>query len=354
MEFYFELLFLILILTAIGYVNYSNKKYIYFIISFTLLFVSMFRFKVGFDYKNYLDSINFIINNGINSNYIFYNRMEPAYKLFVLISYHLRNSYFVFFISSFITILLVSLSIYRYSKDYLLSIFIFYSFPFFYLDSFSIIRQWSAVSIIIFGYTSFIKNRNLFIFLITIILASLFHSSALISILIIPFFFINFNRKMLLFLIFFIFILKYYLFNIIIYYLPFNLNKIERLLNTKGGDKLIYIITFFSFLFFYFKSNLESINKNNSIGITIFIFGNCLLYLFTDLGQIAQRFSIYFISIFIFLIPDFVFIITKKYNINFKILSYFFFSVIYFYSLYISYSRFNFSPLIPYKFIFNA
>jgi hypothetical protein len=314
----------------------------------------MFRYNVGFDYIEYKHIITSIIKNGINSQFIFYNRIEPAFKLIINFSYFIKSNNFLFYFTSFLTITNIFISIKKGSTDKILSFFIFFTFPFFYFDTFSIIRQWSAVSIIIFGYTSFIKNRNLFSFLITFCLACLFHSSALISILIIPFFYIDFNRKRLLFLIFFIFILKYYLFNILIYYIPFNLYKIERLLNTKGGDKLIYIITFFSFLFFYYKSKLESINKNNSIAISIFIFGNCLLYLFSDLGQIAQRFSIYFFFIFIFLIPDFVYIMKKKYNMNFKILSYIFFSIIYFYSLYISYSRFNFSPLIPYKFIFDA
>jgi hypothetical protein len=354
MVFYFIFLFVILTLTTIGYVEASLKKNIYFVITFILLFISVFRYKVGFDYVNYLSSLNLIIKSGVKSNYLFYNQVEPAYKFIIIIAFYFKSSYLIFFISSLITILLVSISIYKLSQDYLLSIFIFFSFPFFYLDSFSIIRQWVAISIIFFGYSNLISNKKVLKFIFCILIASLFHSTAFLGILILPFIFYKINKRFYFIIILFCFILKIYFINLLFYFNSPFLFKINRISITQGGDKLQYFIYFISLIFFIYKNKLDSFSRELSIHINLFLFATPFIFIFSDLGQLAQRTSIYFYFTIIFIIPILIDFIKFKYKFNSRFIFYLMFIFIFIFSLYISFSRNNFSPIIPYKFIFNA
>ena len=76
--------------------------------------------------------------------------------------------------------------IHRHSNNVLFSVFLLISFPFYY-SSFDIIRHFIAIGIILLGF-KYVLNRNLYKYLLTIVVAYQFHR---IAILFIPLYFIN-------------------------------------------------------------------------------------------------------------------------------------------------------------------
>lgn len=356
MVFYLILLLVVLFFISIGYLYKPVRFICYIYVSLLLLFISMFRYKTGFDYTNYLESIDIIIKGGTNSYNLFFERMDPGYKLIILTSYYFKSRYLFFFVSSFFTIILISVSIYKLSVDYLLSIFIFFCFPFFYFDSFSIIRQWLSIAIIVYSYVLFFGNGNLMLFVFNVIIASLFHYTSVVALLIIPFFYINLSKKKIVYVFLFFVVIKYFLYKILFLYGVNFLGKLDRVVLNRGGEKLEIFIIMLSIGFFVFKKKIDLFSKELSVHVNVFFVGALLFYLLGDLGQIAQRVSVYFYFTIIFIFPHFnkLFCANKSFKIPFKFLLYSCFTYIYVYSLFISYSRINFSPIIPYKFIFFA
>lgn len=110
-----------------------------------------------------------------------FNR-EPGYYLFTkIISLFASDYTWLLIIISGVTILLVCLTLYKYSADPVLSIFIFIT-----LRSYSFVftgmRQGLALGICFFSYR-YIKERRFIPFLACVILASTIHTSALVFLL---------------------------------------------------------------------------------------------------------------------------------------------------------------------------
>lgn len=158
----------------------------------TILIVGMtlfigFRFWVGTDYGSYYRT------------YYKYSSMswgelfkvdDPALRIIAKLSSYLIDSPITMFtIAAAIFSTLFVLSIYEYSDDFLLSMFVFVCCGTF-LEAFNGVKQATAVSIIFFGYR-YIKQKNFLKYLITVLVATLFHSTAILILLLYPLF----NRK---------------------------------------------------------------------------------------------------------------------------------------------------------------
>lgn len=95
------------------------------------------------------------------------------------------NFHFFLFIFQFIHLTLIYVTI-RSFKSYVNITFAFFIYLFsFYNISFNILRQIMAVSIVFFGFR-YIQNRKLIKYLLTILLAWSFHSTAIIGLLLYP------------------------------------------------------------------------------------------------------------------------------------------------------------------------
>ena len=175
---FLSLLFLCWFINSDGTQNKEKYIYIFFVCFFTL--VSGIRYEVGADFANYEIMYN-------NPNSVLNNFVEPSWHIIsdVFHYFNLKSvSWFMF--TSFIINMNLLRTVRRYSKSFILSMFIYVSSGQLFLQSMNIVRQYFAISII-FGFINLYIDRKYFKFLIIILIASLFHTSALVSI---PLFFL--------------------------------------------------------------------------------------------------------------------------------------------------------------------
>ena len=136
--------------------------------------LSTFRSGVGTDYYGYKEVFN-SIKNSISFNNVLAFYQEPGWVLINLIC----NSYFsVLFISSLIYSLTITFAIFRLRDKIGITFPLFISYMVFYSLSFNGIRQAIAAAIFLLALSFIDKNRLKYILLI--ILAALFHKSAII------------------------------------------------------------------------------------------------------------------------------------------------------------------------------
>lgn len=171
----------------------SKKIGVFYWTLITLLFlISAFRYNVGQDYEHWIDVYNWILNGEPAGNYV-----EIGYrylnKLIQLVPFF--NAYVLFFITSIFIIYGFGYLIYKnVEKEYwFLSVFMFICSGIFFA-SLNLIRQYIAVVIIAFGI-DFLKKNKYISFVIFVLLASLFHTSALIVLVFLPFYLIFRNRR---------------------------------------------------------------------------------------------------------------------------------------------------------------
>ncbi|MUK87417.1 hypothetical protein GMD78_03245 [Ornithinibacillus sp. L9] len=173
-------------ITKLNNYKINNTNVFLFIFSIILLVISGMRYGVGTDFFSYYNYyLNFTLLDGV---------FEPFYNILNYLSYRISdNPQFLIFITSFIIIGLVYISINRFSINSSMSVVIFV-FGFFYFDSMNVIRQYIAAVIILFAAHQYLlRNKNLF-FIFSVVLATLFHYSAAFSIIMLLFKKIKFKR----------------------------------------------------------------------------------------------------------------------------------------------------------------
>lgn len=145
----------------------------FFILSIVpLLLLSAFRVGVGVDFNSYADWFD----NLYDYDYAYF---EPGFTAMIrFIQLFTLDSQWLFIVSSLITLTLIFVSTRRYSPMFALSIFLFCTMGFF-SHSLNLTRQFIAVAIILFSY-GYIVDRKLFKYILSVIVASLFHQTALL------------------------------------------------------------------------------------------------------------------------------------------------------------------------------
>ncbi|MFM5622906.1 EpsG family protein [Aeromonas veronii] len=173
MEVYILVLFLCIFCFFITSIVRGVDLLVSVTLIFALLLVSGFRYKVGTDFNTYLYFIE-LIRDGHDTY------MEPGFELMVRF---LTSSGFeeqsIFLISSLLTLTFFYLFIIKHSKQYTLSVVIFYLFPIFYLASFNGVRQFIAVSIFLYSIR-FILANNFISYFTLIVAASFIHKTVLL------------------------------------------------------------------------------------------------------------------------------------------------------------------------------
>ncbi len=111
---------------------------------------------------------------------------EWGYHILIWICSRISNDiHFFFFVSELIKILLVSSTALYFRKIISPTLFMFAYLTFFYFTGFNIMRQVFAVSIIIYGLR-YLFEKEQWKFLFICFLATMFHSSAIVALLIFP------------------------------------------------------------------------------------------------------------------------------------------------------------------------
>jgi len=178
-------------------INLYNKKapyYFFTVPSFLLLFfISVFRGDFTTDYKNYTSLFNLynkysfseLLNSGFKNEigYIYLNKVLGLFT---------DDAIYFFAIMTFVTLFGFFHHFKKYSVNIWLSVLMFVTAGSYYA-SFNITRHIFAVAIVFVG-SKYLYERKFFKWVLVIILATLFHKTAIIMI---PFYFIlNFRIKL--------------------------------------------------------------------------------------------------------------------------------------------------------------
>lgn len=165
--------------------NYKKYNYLFiFIALVSLIVVSGFRYKSGTDYSTYIEIYS------QTPTVVLSEQSEWGFFLINQILYDISSNPQIMFLGiALITNILMVYGILRYSTKFELSMYLYIT-TFCYYSTFNGMRQWLASAILFVGF-KYIKERDLFKYLICVFIAYTFHNSALVMI---PMYFIV-NRR---------------------------------------------------------------------------------------------------------------------------------------------------------------
>lgn len=337
MIWYVIFLFFILLLIILQE-NYTLKfklsTPLIFVFSFLLIILAVIRPSNLPDYGAYYD---------------FYTHSNPVHENFEFFSHLIRNispSWYIFlFLFAFISIILKFYAIKINSDKHILAILTYISTTL-VLHDFIQIRASCAIALI-WVALFYLNKCKYFQYFILIILASLFHVSAIIFF---PLFFLKSKKFNKLFWIGLIFISYFFaIFNIdLIHYLLLflgNFGHIGKKLTTyyelaqmsaftQGYVNIFSIHQLLKiFLIIILLSNINKLNDKTKLFFKIYILGCCCLPLFHNVTAIAMRFAELLTSVVVFLLPEILTLFRKRsfgYVVFlFYIMAFYFLNVIY-------------------------
>lgn len=335
MLFYVAIIAIILLLTGLLFGKENNGKGFFFS-SFLLTLIACIRFDVGFDYPTYYHAIDEVFLPILS-------RFEPLSLFIALLSVWLGSPY-VFFIITSCIIYPLAFHAFKYnSVSPVISLIVYVGL--FYLSSYSVVRQAIAISICLYAY-KYVRCKSFIKYVICIVLATLFHYSAIVALIIYPIFY---KVK-----------LKYTIIGLILLLLLRDVflselgrygiyeEYLSQLNELKGGSltRYFYIILFVSF-FFIIKRRGYSIEEQRLL--SVIVVGLFTPYLFGS--TMGEKVGFYFLIYYCYLIP--LLLRNKKTyksSIYVLIFSGYFLFMIYF-TANIPDQK---SPFTPYRTIFNV
>lgn len=298
----------VIILNIISY-TLDKKIFYYFSVASICIFGAL-RWEVGYDFGVYREIYN----------HLYIMQVEPGFHLFMLFLSKLNISEVGFFSLSYvIPFLLIIKGIKKYSKYTKLSLILYILTPGIFLNSFSIIRQNMALSIMFFSVDYLIKKKYWKYFMLSGIAISI-HLTAFI-----PMVFFIFIKKLDKYCIKF----NVYFVLILISLILFKLNFSSIILNFLSGRYRAYIdwiepvsllkLLISNFIIIYMLINKEKIvkiNSNYNFFINLIFVSILILNIFGKYTPIT-RLTYYFRIFEIILFPTLIYVTSKN---NLKVL----------------------------------
>jgi hypothetical protein len=288
-------------------VRANRKVYIYIISIILITILGLRNITVGIDTFNYYNQFNSIKLFDLTQTLDV--KVEQGYRLIQFIIGRLFGDFqFLLIIVAIIYISVVSYYIYKYSENPMLSYILFIVFDF-YTFAMSAIRQTIAIAIIMIAF-HYIKEKKLFIFLLLVFVASLFHITSLIFL---PCYWFNkfkINMKTILF-----FILAGSILIIFRNYIQLLLNnyaRIEYATSETGGYKIYILMFVTTFLgIFYMKPfiNEKEINKY----LLFMMIASVIIFPLIKFNPVMMRLYYYFFIFMIIYIPNILKVIEDKF-----------------------------------------
>jgi len=300
-----------------------------------ILFVTCFRFDVGYDYFAY-----YYTALGPEAD-IFTRHMEILNQAIFILCYKLFNwPPSVFIVYGIITLVPVFYILRKYSSNFRLSLLAYVAF--FYLTDLGTIRQAVAITILLYAY-KYLLNYNIWKYLICCIIAYFFHTSAICAIFI-PLIYRYFNWKIAIVASIFIFLTFNLFFSSIAELLHYD-NYIDRLADFKGGSLIMFAnLLIFATLVFIVKKRRDITNYG-----LFYVVGMGCIIPFLIGGHMGSRLSAYYFVYICLLIPD----VLKGYSSLVKRMGMVLLALFFTVNVYISTTNPAKSPFTPYKTIFE-
>ncbi|WP_139850515.1 EpsG family protein [Acinetobacter pullicarnis] len=338
MIFYFSTLFLVVFWVWLEKVS-LNRRAIWFPASILILFASIRSFTVGTDTALYTERFRY------NFDPLYYevnSEVELGYQLFERIILTLFDNYFwLFFFTSTIVVFSFLLFFKKYSKDYLLSVFIFICFGYYTLF-FNGLRNAISIAILVCSIP-YLLSKKFLKFLLIVFFASLFHISAWI---LLPFYFlIHLNLKLEI-KILGVFLFSFLVSSIGIQFLASSNKRYEHYTQASenaGGYLTLLLYVVFCIFFYFFGKKARENSESYRLYEQLFICGVALVVPIAFLGTDPsgpQRILYIFAWLLTLMFP-YVFQYLK--NTYMKII-FIILSLIYFYLI-----TTRFSNLVPYN-----
>lgn len=278
-------------------------------ISFISLFaVSALRYNVGSDYQAYEDLFSRIESYDLNNSayefgYVLLN------KMIYLIS---DNNQSIFIITSFVILFFIVITIFRYSNKLEVSMFLFITL-YFYYSSFNIVRQYISIAIMFYA-TRYIFDRNFKIYVLCVIIALFFHTTAIFAL---PLYFLSdkkLNNKMLIISIIvtcIVLVLINPIFNIITVLFPKYAYYEGGVLFTSGSYRSIIVIGSIFFSTYLYRNKIIRKDEKNTLYINAMFIG-LIVSILGIKSVLFIRIMSYFSIYSILLIPNFINSFEKK------------------------------------------
>jgi len=347
------LIFIIAIVLLLS-VDYACKQDKYGLGTLLAVFVAItftvLRFETGYDYLNYVGFINGPVSELVDSNLEWgFVAVASVLKVFDI------DYFWLFFLFGLAIILLLFRGIKLYTENVRIAFLIFLLIPGLFLNSFSIIRQSLAMVLLFNGYYYFFNQRYRYFWLF-IILAVLFHYSALLAL---PFFWMATKLEKQARLILLIGIpisLVLAQMNVIeiVFGLILGSSKFGAYLDYEdSGTSLVKLIVLnvsvIPYLFFY--KRFDTLNRSILI---LVIFGLMLINVFSSVAAIT-RIGYYFKIFEIVLLANVVSFFKRGWSqVIFCILLFIYYFTMFYTSLSFDYNEvIDYPKLTPYKTIFE-
>ena len=331
---YIILLLAIFFLILSKYSSNKYKKVFIFLSGIVLIIFASLRGYIlngiyaGNDYESYRNWFNSVENVKLSWN------NDISFNLLMLLVKRVTGSFEIFIIitSIFFVYAIYSFSI-KNSKSYIMTIFLFIAFGIYELGL-SAIRQWIAGSIFLLAF-KYIKDKQLLKYVLSIIIASSFHNSAIVLLIVYPF--VNAKTKekykiiisIMIGIIFMIIIKNNSILELIYTYLPSYRYKYLNIGEELNSNYTVFIIsTFCLFIMMLYKKLFDTKEKENRYQLNFLIL-LCLFAFTATLNPRFGRFLEYFMPAIPMIIPTIIDMFPEKQKLFALGVSTIFFSMIY-------------------------
>jgi transmembrane protein EpsG len=315
-------------------------------ISFLILWViSGIRYGVGtdfYDYYTYLSRIDIV---DIRNNEF------GIWLLGSIVNNFTNDGQMFIFITSFIITFFIFYTIYKNSAYPEVSILLFFGLGM-YFTSLNIIRQYLAISIVFYSI-NFLFNKKIFIYIISVLIATMFHFSAIIALVFIV---ITKLRKSPLMsrLSIFLALMSVLLFydKVLVFFIPDQYNDYVNTRYINEGSNYIFFILYLliTIVLHIFRKQLIILDSKNEYYLILLFIGMGITLLGTQ-SLIINRFANYFTVISILVLVDLIKIVKEK---NLRVITYLGLVSISLLGMYLFMNR-NLGGVLPYKtFLMNT
>ncbi|WP_033543330.1 EpsG family protein [Planococcus sp. CAU13] len=320
----------------------SGKYTVTILLAWTVIFLfSSLRYNVGWDYKAYYATVRYNLVTNIVSN----GELATIFLIELARDMDMTNLYF--FLNSLITIVLVALTVRRYSKDYWVSIIFFVCFPLFFLNSLSVIRLFTALAITFYAF-KFIERGQLLRYVLAVGLAGMFHASAFIAI---AFYFIRNVRLDIMKLVIVLVSLPFVsgIINLLVVrYLPKYATYTEAT-SAQEGTKAVYVLVLIGIVALFLRDRILENDRIANMYFNFYFVGLGIYLMFFTQGTMGHRLSLYGTFFSLLLIPKIMSLFKLDSNRALLKVGFSIFSIVIF--LYIVYV--GSATYVPYKTIFQ-
>lgn len=314
---------------------------------------------VGGDLENYIPHFDAIIRINSVKEIWDVSLKEPGYQILDYIIGQIWPTHRGFLVvTSIISLIGPIFIIYKYSPNYILSLFLYYSLGF-YTNTFNNIRQSLAISICLLALPA-LFNKKLRSFILLVLISVTFHYSAIFFIALYPLVNSKFNLKKI-FIIIIIATVLYFVYSISIMKTLFAIMAFKydpNSITTHDGSKgisllILYAVILLGEVFLYLRYTKKKNSKQKEILENAISFQTicCLCQMYAPLFSSMTRLTYYFYIPIIVIVP----LLMKEFR-RFKYLILGFYIAISILFVYMTYSKSseiesNSQGVIPYAFI---